>query len=450
MGGEERRGTFDDLTREIAGVLCKFNGEASVKHLFWSLLSYERERHPLAAHGVSPELVRDLSSLEVFASHDDAIVLCARVAQDLPRMGLEYLCRQLQRRFPRILVLLCAAREMQWQIVFPDESKKQYLRVLDLPGDEEGRDETARALAALSAVDPDDGSPVSWLDIVHRLEAFFPGPIPRLWEDETIGTYISTIRPRLERVEEFMHDIKRFPLLTRRQERGDDLGGDEVAPDGSGIEYRQWRLIVHNLRLVVHMAYEMPRRGMELEDLVQEGCAGLLVAANKFEPERGYRFSTYAYYWIMQRMKRALYENMNLIRWPEHIKAEIARARAAGNTRSMQPGWREVVPLTRKSRIMNDPWQDSDDPVEKVLAQERCDQIRKEVDALKPSERSVLFFRFGLSGNGEQTLEQVGQRMGITRARVCQIEDKALKRLKGRIIMNAYEFAPWARHARSA
>ena len=427
MAATGQQWTFEDLTKETAGILDTFSGEQSAKQLFWHTLSYERERQALRLDGLPGELASSLKSLEVFASHDDVVLLYARSDGRLRWASVERLCRLQQRSYPCPFLLLCDISDSVWHIVFPDDSKKNYLRVLDLPGNVEDRLETACALAALSAVDPDDGSPVSWLEIVDRLEAFFPGTVPRLWREETIDAYIGQIRPKLRRVEEFARDIKDFPLLTRRQERGDDLTGYEVPSDGSGMDYRKWRLVVHNLRLAVHLAYEMPHGSVELEDLVQEGCIGLMTAAERYEPGRGYRFSTYAYYWIMQRMQRALEENTNLIRWPGYRVRELVRANRRGETEHLSLGERAVVPLESDEGIMEDPWHGSTDTLNHAMLKEKIDAVLR---TLTYRQREIIKLRFGLGNGFTYTLDEVGRIFNLSKERVRQIEAKAVRKLK--------------------
>jgi RNA polymerase nonessential primary-like sigma factor len=87
----------------------------------------------------------------------------------------------------------------------------------------------------------------------------------------------------------------------------------------------QWRLVLHNIRLVIHIALEFPTIVLDLEDLVQEGILGLITAARKFDPTRGVRFSTYAWYWIRQGIFRAIANHQNLIRWPVYWTCTIFR-----------------------------------------------------------------------------------------------------------------------------
>ena len=424
------RWTFTELTEEVKAILADFRGEESAKELFWGCLSYNRGRLPVSLRGFPPGVAARLNGLEVFASHGEVAVIYARASERHPRLVMERLCRLLQRQYPRLFLLYCNEAEDNWRVIFPDDTTRAYLRVLPLPGDMGRRDDTATALAAMSAADPDDGRPVGWFDIAHRLDAFFPGPIPTLWDEDTVDSYVWEIRPKLRRIEGFVQDIRTFPLLTYRQERGHDLVGDEHPPDGCPMDYTQWRLIVHNLRLAVYLAYTSPCKGMEFEDLVQEGCLGLLEAARRFDPEHGTRFITYAYYWILQKMRRALDDNWNLIRWPAYRLEDLRPAERLGQVEGLSPGERPVVPVTRDQRCLRDPWRGPDDPLAPLLLDEEREQVSKVLGTLKPREELVLKLRFGLSDNRPHTLEEVGLRLGLTRERIRQIEIEAIGHLR--------------------
>ena len=141
----------------------------------------------------------------------------------------------------------------------------------------------------------------------------------------------------------FFRMAGQYPLLTPTQERGEDLTGDEVAPDGSGMSYQQWRLVVHDLRLVVWMALKIPRVGLTLSDLVQEGCIGLITAAKRFDPGRGWRFTTMAYWWVRQNLLRELHNKCNVIRWPVHRAEKLLPALIQGKEKGLSPGEKPVL-----------------------------------------------------------------------------------------------------------
>jgi RNA polymerase primary sigma factor len=199
------------------------------------------------------------------------------------------------------------------------------------------------------------------------------------------------------------------------------------------MDYRLWRLVVCNLRFVVWMTPKYPRLGVEIDDLIQEGNLGLVLAAPRFDTSRGTRYLTYAGYWVQQRILRALSENCSLIRWPTHMVEELTRANLDGDCASLPAGQRFVESLShvRESRIVGIAAGD-----EPTAAAERSivrQPIMKAVGTLKPKYRTVMVLRYGLDGGGERTLREIGKAAGFTGARVQQIVKKCLGILEKRI-----------------
>ena len=168
------------------------------------------------------------------------------------------------------------------------------------------RQEIAQALAGLNAADDASGDERSALELARSLDESFPGATPNI-ADLLTGFERVAEHPEAETQDlwPLVREAGQYPLLTPARSMGAP-DGDKLAPDGSGLPFHQWRLIVHNLRLVVWLARQWRGRGVELPDLVQEGTIGLMTAAGRFDPRRGYRFTTYAYWWVLQGITHAL------------------------------------------------------------------------------------------------------------------------------------------------
>ena len=255
----------------------------------------------------------------------------------------------------------------------------------------------------------------------------------------------------------YLREISRIPLLTREQEA--DLGRRVRAGD----EAAKARFIESNLRLVVQIARRYLNRGLPLPDLIEEGNLGLIRAVEKFEPERGLRFSTYATWWIRQAVVRALANQARTIRVPVHIGLLLARNQreqqrliqelgrvptqeelaAALNTTVEQIDELEEIrqqqPLSletpvgrdhegRLADVVADPGADPSVALTRLF-HARADLVSV-LDDLAANERTVLRRRFGLEDDEPETLEAIGRRLNLTRERVRQIEAGGLRKLR--------------------
>jgi len=254
----------------------------------------------------------------------------------------------------------------------------------------------------------------------------------------------------------YLREIGRIPLLTREQEQ-------ELARRvRAGDETAKARLVEANLRLVVQIARRYLNRGLPLPDLIEEGNLGLLRAVEKFDPERGTRFSTYATWWIRQAVTRALANQARTIRLPVHVGLLLARygreqqrlmqelgraptveelAKAMNTTVEQIDELEEVrqqqtlsleTPVGHEEGRLADFVRDpSADPSAALTAlfRARTDLISV-LDDLAANERTVLRRRFGLEGDPPETLETIGQRLRLTRERVRQIEAAGLRKLR--------------------
>jgi hypothetical protein len=168
----------DDLCGEIRDVLSTFDGEASLKRLFWELLSYDRVRDPLPLTFLPPSASQFVATLEVFADSEAYIIVLATVRY-VPLGGLlEQMAWAVKRNIPNCILLLEHAST--WSVVYPDEVLKPRVRILALPGTLDGREETIHALAVLNAADEDSGEDLSVLELAQGLDASFPGATPNI------------------------------------------------------------------------------------------------------------------------------------------------------------------------------------------------------------------------------------------------------------------------------
>ncbi len=254
----------------------------------------------------------------------------------------------------------------------------------------------------------------------------------------------------------FLKDIGRVPLLTAAQEV-------ELAKRiERGDHGAKQAMVEANLRLVVSIAKRYRNQGLPFLDLIQEGTIGLVRAAEKFDHRKGFKFSTYATWWIRQAVARALADKARTIRMPVHIVERLQKINRADRLLWTQLGREpvleeiadeanltvqqvlEVRAAARASTSLDAPVGDGDDavfgdfvagdeplPEEAVELNLRSEALRRALAALPEREREVVAMRYGLGGAEPQTLEEIGRRLGLTRERVRQIELESLRRLSG-------------------
>jgi RNA polymerase primary sigma factor len=266
-----------------------------------------------------------------------------------------------------------------------------------------------------------------------------------------------TVEPSLDSLRLYLRSIGRVELLTadqevflaKRIERGDMVA--------------QQQMIEANLRLVVSIAKGYLGRGLSFLDLIQEGSLGLIRAVEKFDYRRGYKFSTYATWWIRQAVTRAIADKARTIRIPVHMVEKLNKVvhveRQLVQEFGREPNpeeiaaelqWtaREVKDILRIAQLpvsLEKPIGEEEDselgdfvedeaaesPFERASENLRRENVRRALDALPPREREVIEMRYGLRGNKARTLEEVGRAFGVTRERIRQIENNTLKKLEG-------------------
>jgi RNA polymerase primary sigma factor len=265
-----------------------------------------------------------------------------------------------------------------------------------------------------------------------------------------------TVEPSLDSLRLYLRSIGKVDLLTadeevdlaKRIERGDMLA--------------KRQMVEANLRLVVSIAKGYLGRGLSFLDLIQEGSLGLIRAVEKFDHRRGYKFSTYATWWIRQAVTRAIADKARTIRIPVHMVeklnrvAHVERQLVQRLGREPEPAeiatelrWslgevREILRVAQLPVSLEKPVGDEDEselgdfvadeaiaePFEEASEHLQKEGVRKALDALPDREREVIELRYGLSGMEPLTLEEVGRTFGVTRERIRQIENSTLKKLQ--------------------
>ncbi len=265
----------------------------------------------------------------------------------------------------------------------------------------------------------------------------------------------------------YLREVRRTTLFTPEEEletatraRAGDFGARQA-------------MIEHNLRLVVSIAKNYLGRGVPLSDLIEEGNLGLMHATTKFEPERGFRFSTYATWWIRQAVERAVSHQGRVIRLPVHVMREVKKVLRARHLLESDPAYQArrsgregaavrnediaalldrdvedvtaLLALAESPRSLDAPLEKTDsdhtlidtvadavtqDPTDVTQAHEVERLLALWMDTLSNREREILEGRFGLHEHESETLEVLSERLGLTRERVRQIQNEALLKLK--------------------
>jgi RNA polymerase nonessential primary-like sigma factor len=267
----------------------------------------------------------------------------------------------------------------------------------------------------------------------------------------------------------YLNEIGRSRLLTAAEE----IELSRMAQQGC-MASRQ-RMIVSNLRLVVNIARAYNNRGLPLLDLIEEGNLGLIRAVEKFDPDRGCRFSTYATWWIRQAVERAIMNQCRTVRLPIHVirelSAQVRISRQLEQQLNRKPTVDEIaaaLDIDVKSVLamseLNVPTSSADEPViagsDRLMLDSMVDEqntgpetqysdvaaeelLSHWLDELSQQQRTVVEYRYGLSGHGRRTLEEVGRMMGVTRERVRQIQMAALARMRQVSSCEGYEEIPF-------
>jgi len=329
---------------------------------------------------------------------------------------------------------------------------------------------------AMDGLDPTKEPPVDWE----------PGPEDEVdvevmaqakWDDlhDGFGIVVADLESSLDDpVRMYLREIGRVPLLSAEEEvrlaRRMERGRIELLKSIASRDYRiiddgeeaQRRLTEANLRLVVSVAKKYIGRGMSLLDLIQEGNIGLIRAVEKFDYTKGYKFSTYATWWIRQAITRAIADQARTIRIPVHMVETINRlirisrrllqdlgreptSEEIAEQMEISPEKvREIIKVSQEPVSLETPIGEEDDshlgdfiedhtalaPADAASHQLLKEQVEDVLDSLTERERKVLQLRFGLDDGRSRTLEVVGKEFHVTRERIRQIEAKALRKLR--------------------
>ncbi len=255
----------------------------------------------------------------------------------------------------------------------------------------------------------------------------------------------------------YLREINQIPLLTREEEDFHSRRARE------GIEEDKAVLARANLRFVVNVAKRYRNQGLPLSDLISEGNIGLINAIERFDPDKGYHFISYAVWWIRQAITKAIYEKARMIRLPQNRIFELSRIEKTRtqlqSDKGRDPGVDDVAKAldmdgTHVASMLNisrdhvsletpiskdkDPSllgdfvedTDRDTPEEETMESALRDEINKVLESLSDREATIIQYRFGLNGKQPLSLQELGNRFSLTKERIRQIEQRALRKLR--------------------
>ncbi|MDX2273604.1 MAG: sigma-70 family RNA polymerase sigma factor [Cyanobacteriota bacterium] len=284
---------------------------------------------------------------------------------------------------------------------------------------------------------------------------------------KAIGRY-SLLSPEEEL--RLAHQVQQMMAMQEQRKKRDSLGEwaerlrlsvTELQAALQSGEAAKRRMVECNLRLVVSIAKRYRNRGLPFLDLIQEGTIGLTRAVEKFDPTRGYKFSTYATWWIRQSVNRGIQNKGRMIRLPAHMYEKVSQVKRRYREISAEKGSRPQAAEVFESLEIGDNYRDlitrhmsdmrslnmgvgdedgtelqhfiqdeDNDPVEHLNRIAHCEEVRTLVQQLSEREQQVIIARYGLDGSSGLTLREIGEHIGLSRERVRQIERRALRKLR--------------------
>ena len=347
-----------------------------------------------------------------------------------------------------------------------EQAQQKVKEILDLARNEKKTISYQEVMNKLSELDIDADA----IDAVFETLEAEGVSIVSSSEDEAVAAVQETAEPELDLsvpegisiddpVRMYLKEIGKVPLLTADEEIEIAKKMLEGGPDA---EAAKKKLAEANLRLVVSIAKRYVGRGMLFLDLIQEGNLGLIKAVEKFDYTKGFKFSTYATWWIRQAITRAIADQARTIRIPVHMVETInklirvSRQLLQEKGREPQPEEiaeamgisvekvREIIKIAQEPVSLETPIGEEEDshlgdfiqdddappPAEAASFTLMKEQLMSVLDTLTPREKKVLSLRFGLEDGRQRTLEEVGQQFNVTRERIRQIEAKALRKLR--------------------
>jgi RNA polymerase primary sigma factor len=299
----------------------------------------------------------------------------------------------------------------------------------------------------------------------HFIKTFPPNALNLKWAEKEVAagkpysTVLSRNLPPVQELQQKLIDIQAkavvplddLKLINKRMNEGEKASRDAKK-----------EMIEANLRLVISIAKKYTNRGLQFLDLIQEGNIGLMKAVDKFEYRRGYKFSTYATWWIRQAITRSIADQARTIRIPVHMIETINKMNRISRQHLQEFGFepdaptlaekmempedkiRKIMKIAKEPISMETPIGDDDDshlgdfiedtnntaPIEAAMQAGLRDVVKDILDSLTPREAKVLRMRFGIEMQSDHTLEEVGKQFDVTRERIRQIEAKAIRKLK--------------------